>query len=133
MRYMLDTSICIYILKHEPIQVRERFERHNLEDVCVSCVTVAELEYGAAKSARPESNARTVGDFLDALDTLAFDPAAARHYGGIRAALERSGRTIGPLDMLIAAHARSQGLTLVTNNVREFVRVPGLTVENWQE
>jgi len=133
MRYMLDTNICIYILKHEPSQVRERFERHHLEDVCVSSVTVAELEYGAAKSARPESNARIVRDFLDALDTLAFDPAAARHYGDIRATLERSGRIIGPLDMLIAAHARSQGLTLVTNNVREFTRVPELTVENWLE
>ncbi len=133
MRYLLDTNICIYVIKNHPPEVRARLERHPLEDVGVSAVTVAELEYGVAKSARPGQNALALGAFLAPLRVAAFDDGAARRYGELRAALERAGTPIGSMDMLIAAHALSLGAVLVTNNVREFGRVPGLGVENWLE
>jgi len=130
-RYLLDTNICIYIIKKRPPEVLERLVSLDPEEVGVSSITVAELEYGVAKSSRPRQNQEALLNFLAPLQILAFDDQAAQHYGKIRAYLERKGQTIGAMDLLIAAHARSLSLTLVTNNEKEFSRVPGLTVENW--
>jgi len=130
-RYLLDTNICIYIIKKRPTEVLERLVSLDPEEVGVSSITVAELEYGVAKSSRPRQNREALLNFLAPLQILAFDDQAAQHYGKIRAYLERKGQTIGAMDLLIAAHARSLSLTLVTNNEKEFSRVPGLTVENW--
>jgi tRNA(fMet)-specific endonuclease VapC len=131
MRYLLDTNICIYIIKQHPPQVIHRLRSCGIGDVAVSSITLAELEYGAAKSSRPEQNREALLIFASPLEILPFDDDAALHYGDIRAHLERSGQSIGAMDMLIAAHARSIPLTLVTNNTREFARVPHLLVENW--
>ncbi|HTT82831.1 MAG TPA: type II toxin-antitoxin system VapC family toxin [Rhizomicrobium sp.] len=130
LQYMLDTNICIYVIKNYPAKLHETFNRL-AERLSISTVTLAELAYGAEKSARCLENLQAVEQFAARLDVLAFSPKAAAHYGQIRVALERSGKLIGPHDMLIAAHARAEGLTLVTNNTREFNRVPGLAVENW--
>jgi len=130
-RYLLDTNICIYIIKKRPPEVLERLVSLDPEEVGVSSITVAELEYGVAKSSRPRQNREALLNFLAPLQILAFDDQAAQHYGKIRAYLERKGQTIGAMDLLIAAHSRSLSLTLVTNNEKEFSRVPGLTVENW--
>ena len=123
MKYMLDTNIIIYIIKHRPEAVFRRFQELAPSDFCISAVTMAEMEYGISKSSRPEQN-RIAFD-------LPFDDAAAEEYGPIRAGLEKDGMPIGPNDLLIAAHAKSRDLILVTNNTREFDRVEGLTVENW--
>ncbi|SEP15965.1 tRNA(fMet)-specific endonuclease VapC [Aquisalimonas asiatica] len=130
LRYLLDTNICIYVIKHRPAQARERFNQHG-PHLCTSSVVAAELYYGAARSGRPEHNLLQVESFLARLDILPFDENAAGHYGEIRADLARAGTPIGPYDLMIAAHARSRGLTVVTNNESEFTRVPGLLVENW--
>lgn len=130
LRYMLDTNICIYVVKHHPASLRDAFNRHS-EHLCISSVVLAELLYGAEKSAQPDHNRDTVERFAARLDVVHFDDRAAAHYGRLRADLEREGRPIGPYDLMIAAHARSLGLTLVTNNEREFRRVPGLLLENW--
>jgi len=132
LRYMLDTNICIYVLKHRPSQVRERFNRHAAH-LCTSSVVAAELYYGVEKSSLPARNLEAVESFLARLDVLPFDTRAAGHFGQIRAGLEAEGQPIGSYDFMIAAHARSQGLTVVTNNTREFNRVPGLLVENWAQ
>lgn len=131
MRYLLDTNICIYIIKRKPPEVLERLTSLDPEEVGVSSITVAELEYGVAKSSRPRQNRDALINFLAPLQILAFDDEAARHYGDIRVHLEKAGKPIGAMDLLIAAHARSLSLTLVTNNEKEFSRVPGLVVENW--
>ena len=130
LRYLLDTNICIYTLKRRPAHIRERFNRHAAH-LAISSVVLAELLYGAEKSSRPEHNLEQVERFAARLDVLPFDDLAAVHHGQIRAALERSGQGIGPYDLMIAGHARSRGLTLVTSNEREFSRVPGLLLENW--
>lgn len=132
LRYMLDTSICIYVLRQRPPGVRDAFNRHS-EHLCVSSVLLAELLYGAEESARPDHDRDTVERFVPRLDVVAFDARAAAHYGQLRAELEREGRPIGAYDLMIAAHARSLGLRLVTNNKCEFERVPGLLLENWVE
>ena len=131
MRYLLDTNICIYIIKNHPPQVIHRLRSCGIGDAAVSSITLAELEYGAAKSSRPEQNREALLVFASPLEILPFDDHAALHYGDIRACLEHLGQSIGAMDMLIAAHARSIPLTLVTNNAREFERVPHLLVENW--
>jgi tRNA(fMet)-specific endonuclease VapC len=131
MRYLLDTNICIYIIKRKPTQVIERFNTLQLSDVGISSITVAELEYGACKSQKPEQNRAAFQQFLIPLDILVFDLQAAQVYGTIRSDLEKQGQVIGSLDMLIAAQAKSAGITLVTNNVKEFSRIPDLKVENW--
>ena len=128
---LLDTNVCIYIIRRRPQSVLRRFEDYGIGQVGVSSVTVAELRYGAEKSARPEQNLEALGKFLLPLETLAFGDEAATAYGRVRTALERSGTPVGPLDTLIAAHAVSVSATLVTNNTREFQRVPGLEVEDW--
>jgi tRNA(fMet)-specific endonuclease VapC len=131
MRYLLDTNICIYLIKQKPLQVMEKFSAYTVGDIGVSSITVSELWYGVAKSTRHKVNAQALAQFLLPLTVLPFDDGAAKAYGEIRAALEREGQPIGAMDMLIAAHAVSLGVVLVTNNEREFVRVPELIVENW--
>jgi len=129
-RYMLDTNIVIYVIKRRPIEVLERFNA-NVGRMVISSITLAELVHGAEKSAFPERNLRTVEDFISRLDLLSYDQRAAFHYGSIRADLEKKGTPIGLNDLHIAAHARSEALTLITNNLREFSRVNGLISENW--
>lgn len=131
MRYLLATNICIYLIKRRPPRVVERLREAGLSEVGISTITLSELLYGVEKSSRPAQNRVALSHFVAHLETLPYDGRAAEAYGRIRAALERRGRPIGPLDLLIAAHALSLGSTLVTNNVREFRRVPGLPVENW--
>lgn len=133
MRFLLDTDICIYIIKRKPQQIAQRFNTLRPSDIGISAITVAELEYGAQKSQKPEQNRAALQQFLIPLEILVFDPQAAQAYGTIRADLERKGQVIGSLDMLIAAQAKSEGITLVTNNIREFSRIPDLRVENWVE
>ena len=130
LQYMLDTAICIYVIKNYPPKLRERFNRL-AEQLCMSSITLAELLYGAEKSARRLENLQAVEQFSARLEVLAFSPKAAVHFGQIRADVERLGKPVGPLDMLIGAHARAEGLIIVTNNVREFWRLPGVRVENW--
>ena len=131
MKYLLDTNICIYIMNRRPLNVIRKFKEYDIGDIGVSSITVSELYYGAQKSNRPEKNLQRLFDFLLPFEILSYDEIAASAYGSLRAALERRGELIGPLDMLIAAHALSQNLILVSNNVREFQRVPGLRIENW--
>lgn len=130
LRYMLDTNICIYVIRDRPAGLRDRFNELS-EQLCVSTITLAELNFGAEKSARPIENCNILEEFLARLEIQPFSADAAFHYGRIRAELERAGRPIGLHDMLIGAHARSKGFTLVTNNRREFDRIPGLAIENW--
>ena len=131
MKIMLDTNICIYIINQRPAVVLKRFQSFRIGDIGISVITLAELEYGAAKSAQPRRNREALGQFVSPLELAAFDPPATAAYGTIRAALEKRGLRIGAMDMLIAAHAVSLRATLVTNNEREFERVPGLRLENW--
>lgn len=131
MRYLLDTNICIYIIKRKPQKVLDKFQTLNLGDVGIPSITVAELEYGAYKSERREQNQAALKQFLNPLAVVPFDEAAARVYGEIRGQLEQRGTVIGPMDMLIAAQANNLRLTLITNNVSEFSRVPNLVLENW--
>ena len=131
MRYLLDTNICIYLIKKKPLQVLEKLRTLAIVDVGISAVTLAELEFGVAKSSRPQQNNEALQTFVVPLEILPFDDRAACSYGEIRAYLEKKGQPIGSLDMLIAAHASSLSLTLVTNNLREFKKVPGLDVESW--
>jgi tRNA(fMet)-specific endonuclease VapC len=130
LKYMLDTNICIFTVKNRPQQVREAFNRHHGQ-LCISSVSFMELIYGAEKSANPERNLSVVEGFAARLEVLAYDHMAASHTGQLRAELARSGTPIGPYDQLIAGHARSRGLILVTNNRHEFDRVPGLRIEDW--
>ena len=130
LRYMLATNICIYVLKNRPAQLRQRFNEL-ADQLCISVITLAELIYGAEKSARPQQNLAVVEQFRGRLEVLPFVERAANHYGQLRAELERAGQRIGLHDMMIGGHARSEALTVVTNNVREFQRMPGLRLENW--
>ncbi|MFZ1097614.1 MAG: type II toxin-antitoxin system VapC family toxin [Xanthobacteraceae bacterium] len=130
LRYMLDTNICIYVIKNRPAQLRQRFNQL-ADQLCVSVITLAELIYGAEKSARVQQNLEVVEQFRGRLEVLPFMERAANHYGQLWAELDRAGQRIGIHDMMIGSHARSEGLTVVTNNVREFQRMPGLRFENW--
>jgi len=129
-KYLLDTNIVIYVIKQRPIAALEVFNRHK-GHIAISSITLAELVHGSEKSQYPARNLNVLEDFCSRLAVLPYTPEAAYHYGSIRAALENAGQPIGVNDLHIAAHARSQGLTLVTNNAREFERVPGLLIENW--
>jgi tRNA(fMet)-specific endonuclease VapC len=131
MNLLLDTNICIYLIKQRPPSVLKRFDTYAAGTIGISSITVAELEFGVQKSQYPSQNQQALDQFLLPLVILDFDHEAARAYGKVRAWLETRGRVIGALDMLIAAHALSKGLSLATNNVREFSRVPGLKVLNW--
>jgi len=128
--YMLDTNICIYVMKNYPLDLREKFNSL-AEQLCISSITLGELHYGAEKSARRADNLTAVEHFVARLDVLSFDAKAAAHYGQVRAELELAGTPCGPHDMQIGGHARSQGLIVVTNNMREFSRMKGIRVENW--
>jgi tRNA(fMet)-specific endonuclease VapC len=127
---MLDTNLCTRVLRDRPASVRQRFN-DNSEGLCISTIVLTELLHGAAKSARPVENRRAVEDFAARLSVLPFDDAAADHAADIRAELERRGEPIGAYDVLIAGHARSRGLAVVTGNLREFERVHGLRCEDW--
>lgn len=131
MKYMLDTNICIYTIKHKPPEVIKAFLCHEPDDMCISSITYGELMHGVEKSQAVEHNRAAITLFLSAISILPFDSDAAEEYGAVRADLERKGTPIGPMDMLIAGHARSRGLILVTNNTREFFRVNELEVEDW--
>ncbi len=131
MRLMLDTNICIYLIKEQPVSVIDRFIAHPVGDIGVSVVTLAELEYGIAKSSRPARNRAALEQFVSPLVVADFDRAATVEYGRVRTLLEKKGQPIGSMDLLIAAHAISLGVSLVTHNVREFGKVPGLRMEDW--
>ena len=131
MRYMLDTNICIYIIREKPIKVLKKLSTFDLSDIVISAITHSELEYGVAKSRRRKENHEALIKFLAPLEILPYDDKAAVDYGQIRHHLEKKGAMVGAMDMLIGAHARSIPATLVTHNIREFKRIPGLRVENW--
>lgn len=130
MRYMLDTNICIYAIKHRPAAVRDALRAHEAAGLGISIISVAELYFGAVKSGSSR-NLQALQHFLEPLEIADFDSHAARAYGHMRHELERLGTPIGPLDTQIAAHALALDVTLVSNNTREFARVPGLRVEDW--
>lgn len=129
-KYLLDTNIVIYVIKQRPLTVMDRFNS-NTGRMAISSITFAELIHGVEKSAYPEKNLAVVEDFTSRLSILVYDEKAAVHYGSIRAELEKKGMPIGINDLHIAAHARSNGFTLVTNNTKEFNRINGLLLDNW--
>ncbi|MES2278144.1 MAG: type II toxin-antitoxin system VapC family toxin [Bacteroidota bacterium] len=131
--YLLDTNICIYILKQKPIVVLQKFQTIDPKTICISSITVAELMFGINKSSSPDKNLLAVNEFLNLVKILNFDQSAAIQYGIIKNALQSKGTPIGPLDTLIAAHAKNLNAILVSNNLKEFNRVDGLITENWIE
>lgn len=131
MKYLLDTNICIYIIKQKPSIVLARLQKVKVNEIGISVITLAELEYGVAKSGFPERNKLALIQFLVPFEISPFSETAAAIYGRIRSDLEKKGQIIGPYDLLIGAQALSENLTLVTNNEREFQRIPGLMIENW--
>jgi len=131
MRYLIDTNICIYIINQHPVELVRKFKKVSIDDIGISSITVSELQYGISKSRHREKNQQRLNEFLVPMKILAFDENAAICYGDIRYQLEKQGQIIGPLDLLIAAHAVSEGLIMVTNNNKEFKRINNLTVENW--
>lgn len=133
MRYMLDTNICIYAIKNKPETVLLNLQRHEPEDICISSITYAELVHGVEKSQAIEKNRIALALLLSNIEVLDFNSSAAECYGKIRADLEKAGTPIGPLDMMIAGHAKSLGYTVVTNNTKEFIRIKDLLLENWAE
>ena len=130
LKYLLDTNIVIYTIKNRPMAVRRAFKKYSGQ-LAISAVTLGELVYGAEKSTQREKNLDDIDGLISRLKVLPFDQASAIQFGQLRAELARTGKPIGPYDQMIAGQARSQGLILVTNNMREFKRVPGLRVENW--
>lgn len=130
LKYLLDTNIVIYVLKRRPIEVLKIFNT-NASRMAISSITSSELIYGAEKSLNIDKNLEAIDEFISHLDVLSYDAKASQHYGQIKASLEKRGEIIGENDIHIAAHAISQGLILVTNNLREFQRVPHLALENW--
>lgn len=130
LKYLLDTNIVIYVMKRRPVDVLTLFNQ-NASRMAISSITLAELFHGAEKSARVSDNLLAIEDFCSRIDVLTYGAKAAQHYGSIRSALEKAGTPIGINDLHIAAHARSEGLVVVTNNMGEFARVPALQLENW--
>ncbi|MFN5171372.1 MAG: type II toxin-antitoxin system VapC family toxin [Cyclobacteriaceae bacterium] len=131
MKYLLDTNICVYLIRERSKSLLEKIIAHSSDGLALSIITICELEFGVAKSDAQDKNRIALDKFANKFSILPFTEKAAKTYGEIRASLERQGKPIGPLDLLIAAHALSENLTLVTNNEQEFNRVPGLQVENW--
>jgi tRNA(fMet)-specific endonuclease VapC len=131
MKFMLDTNICIYIIKQKPSEVIERFKQTEISQIGISSITLSELFYGVSKSSRPKQNQIALMQFIAPLEIFPYGDEAAQYYGDIRAFLEKQGRPIGSLDMLIAAHALSIPCTLITNNEKEFLRIPNLKIDNW--
>ena len=130
LKYMLDTNIAIYTIKNKPAEVREAFKAHDGQ-MCISSITLMELIYGAEASVAAARNLRDIEGFVGRLDVLPYDNEAATHTGQLRAELKKIGRPIGPYDEMIAGHARSKGLIVVTHNTRQFENVPGIRLENW--
>lgn len=131
MKYLLDTNICIYIIKRKPPEVLQQFEHFQTRDLLISSITTSELYYGAQKSQQQQTNLKALDNFLLPFRIVEYDESASFNYGEIRATLEKQGKVIGPLDMMIAAHALSLNIPLVTNNTKEFERVEGLQLRNW--
>ncbi len=131
MKYMLDTNICIYLIKHSSPNLLQKFLEKDPEDFCISVITYSELMYGVEKSQKKNESYIALMTFLANIKILDFNSKAADAYANIRAKLEKNGKPIGNMDQLIAAHALSRNLTIVTNNEREFIRVEKLKVENW--
>ena len=131
MKYMLDTNICIFAIRNSNDNVLKKFHDHLDDELYISSITLAELMYGVEKNRKPEQNRNALLQFLTLIDIKEFSEKAAIEYGKIRAFLENQGTPIGPLDTLLAAHAVSENMILVTHNTKEFLRVPELTVENW--
>jgi tRNA(fMet)-specific endonuclease VapC len=131
MKYMLDTNICIYLIRKKPVQVIKRLQNTDISEIGISVITLSELEYGVAKSSNKTQNRMALAEFLAPFEVVSFAESAAAKYGEIRAFLEIKGTPIGAYDLMIAAHALSLNLTLVTNNTREFQRIPKLQFENW--
>ncbi len=131
MKYMLDTNICIYIIKKKPVKVLTALQKVAVGEVCISAITLAELEYGVAKSQHKEKNQIALAEFLAPIEILDFNDNAARMFGSIRADLEVRGKVTGPFDLQIAAHALAENLTLITNNQKEFSRVSNLKIKTW--
>ena len=130
LKYMLDTNIVIYTIKNKPPAVREAFKKHE-DQLCISAITLMELIYGAEASLAVDRNLRAIEGFAARLEVLPYDNDAAAHTGQLRAELKTKGRPIGPYDEMIAGHARSHGLVIVTNNIKQFKNVPGIRLENW--
>ncbi len=131
MKIMLDTNICIYVIKQKPLDVIDRFNQTEISQIGISSITLSELLYGVSKSSKPEQNRIALMQFIAPLEILPYGDEASQYYGELRAHLEKQGTPIGSLDMLIAAHALSIPCTLVTNNEKEFIRIPDLKIENW--
>lgn len=131
MKYMLDTNICIYIIKQKPQAVIERFFQTEISQIGISSITLSELFFGVSKSSKPDQNKIALAQFIAPLEILPYDGQAAHYYGDLRSYLEKQGKPIGSLNMLIAAHALSIAATLVTNNEKEFIRIPNLNIDNW--
>ena len=131
MKFLLDTNICVFLIRNQGERIRERIRSHRVGEIGVSAITESELRFGADKSSDPGKNHAVLERFFLTLPVLAFDSGCSREYGRIRTFLEKKGTPIGSLDTLIAAHALSRGMTVVSNNTREFKRVPGLRVEDW--
>jgi tRNA(fMet)-specific endonuclease VapC len=131
MRYMLDTNICIYIIKAKPMKVLKKLRTFDISDIVISAITHSELEYGVTKSGQQKKNSEALKKFLSPFEIVPYDSKAAEIYGKIRTTLEKKGAPVGAMDTLIGAHAQSIPVTLVTNNLKEFRRIPGLRVENW--
>lgn len=131
MKYMLDTNICIYLIKKKPENVLRHFKAHAIGDIGISSITLAELRYGVEKSQQVQKNREALYEFLLPLEIADFDDKATVSYGAVRAAFEKAGTPVGSMDMLIGAHALSLGATLVTNNVREFKQIKGLKIADW--
>lgn len=131
MKYMLDTNICIYLIKKKPEKVLRHFSAHTVGDIGISSITLAELRYGVEKSQQVQRNREALHAFLLPLEIADFDAEAASSYGIVRAALEKAGTSVGSMDMLISAHALSLGVTLVTNNVREIKQIKNLNIADW--
>ena len=131
MKYLIDTNICIYIMNKRPIEVIHKFKQFDVDEICVSTITVSELQYGVVKSKNRRLNKQRVEEFLAPFEIIPYDEIAANMYGDIRYQLEKRGEPIGSLDLLIAAHAMSGNFVLITNNEKEFKRVKNLKIENW--
>ena len=131
MKFMLDTNICIYLIKQKPVKVLKHFKSSSIGDIGISTISLAELRYGVSKSQHVEKNHQALNEFILPLEVADFDGKAAEEYGIIRADLEKKGKPIGSMDMLIGAHAISLGATLVTNNVRDFKEIKHLKVVDW--
>jgi len=131
MKFMLDTNTCIYIIKRKPPNVIERFRQTEISQIGISSITLSELLYGVSRSSKPDQNKIALMQFVTPLEILPYDDEAAQYYGDLRTHLEKQGTPIGSLDMLIAAHALSIACTLITNNEKEFIRIPNMKIDNW--